>query len=214
MNNKANRYTVPSDEDFEPDSNQQVLKNYLGIKSKQGIETIEAQELMRTALELLDIFDDNHRFTAEDICNIHEYWLGDIYPCAGKYRSVNMEKAGFPFASPLRIEKLMHEFEIKYLKQYTPCHIANTQDLAFALGIVHVELIIIHPFREGNGRTARLLADLMSMQANNPPLNFTPIDQSNPENFNRYIVAIHAGFNGDYSKIQKIFMELLIADKD
>ena len=116
-----------------------------------------------------------------------------------------MSKGNFPFASPQRIEPSMQEFEKRYLAKYTPCQISNTYDLALALGIVHIELILIHPFREGNGRTARLLADLMVMQANMPPLNFASIDQTkNEEGFKQYILAIHAGLNGDYEPIQKI----------
>jgi len=65
--------------------------------------TLEEQELKRTELELLNIFHADHRFSTEDICNIHELWLGDIYPSAGKYRTVTMSKDGFPFAAPFRI---------------------------------------------------------------------------------------------------------------
>src|SRR3990167_399520 len=100
----SGRYSVPSDEDFEPDSNGEVLKNYLGIKSKEDMEILEERELERTELELLEFFDENHQFTAEDICNIHELWLGDIYPFAGKYRTVNMSKDGFLFAPSNRID--------------------------------------------------------------------------------------------------------------
>lgn len=207
--NNSGRYSVPSDEDFEIDSNNEVIKNYLGIKSKEIIEKVEQEELKRAELELLDIYNENHCFTAEDICNIHELWLGDIYPMAGKYRTVNMEKDGFPFAVSAQIEKLMLKLERDYLAKYTPCHFTDIKELAFAIGIVHVELILIHPFREGNGRVARLLADLMAIQANKPPLNYSLIDRTeNPEGFKSYIAAIHAGFDGDYQPIQDIFISL------
>lgn len=58
---------------------------------------------------------------------------------------------------------------------------------------------------------ARLLADLMSMQANRPPLDFSAIDQTkNLEGFKEYIFAIQAGGIGrDYGPIQTIFQLLL-----
>jgi cell filamentation protein len=206
----SGRYCVPTDEDFEPDSNNEVLKNYLSIKSNDQIAVLEEQELKRTELELVKIFDASHGFTAEDICNIHELWLGDVYPSAGKYRTVAMSKDGFPFAAPTRIETAMLTFEKNYLTKYTPCHYDDSPQLAYALGIVHVELIVIHPFREGNGRTARLLADLMTMQANKPPLNFASIDQTkNEKGFRQYILAIHAGLSGNYEPITEIFKVLL-----
>jgi len=206
----TSRYCVPTDEDFEPDSNNQVLKNYLGIKSSDQIAALEEQELKRTELELVKIFGADHQFTADDISNIHELWLGDVYPSAGKYRTVTMSKDGFPFAAPTRIESAMLDFEKNYLSIHTPCHYDDIDALAQALGTVHVELIVIHPFREGNGRTARLLADLMVMQTNKPPLNFTSIDQTkNEKGFHEYILAIHAGLSGDYKPITEIFKTLL-----
>ena len=204
------RYVVPRDEDYQPGSDNLVLKNYLDITSKEQIESIEKQELQRTELELISLFDKDHRFTAEDICNIHELWLGDIYPFAGKYRTVNMQKDGFPFANAELIAKLMQNFEKEYLAVYTPCQKSKLDELAYALGITHIEFILIHPFREGNGRTARLLADLMAMQAGRPPLNYSAIDQTQTERgFRQYILAIHAGFSGNYEPIQTIFRTIL-----
>jgi len=211
MNYKdSNRYAVHSDEDFESGSKGQVLKNYLGVKTKNEIEQIEAQELDRVELEIMEQFDEDHQFTASDICNIHHSWLGDVYPSAGKYRTVDMSKEGFPFAAAGQIDKLMGKLEIDYLKKYSPCHFKDMDKLAYALGVVHVEFVIIHPFREGNGRTARLLADLMAVQAKRETLNYSSIDQTtNAKGFREYIAAIHAGFENNYAPIQNIFIELL-----
>jgi cell filamentation protein len=209
-NKNFGRYAVPTDEDFEPDSENAVLKNYLGIKSKEEMEALEEQELERTELELLKIFDDMHQFTAEDICNIHELWLGDVYSFAGKYRTVNMAKDNFLFAPSARIADLMMILEKNFLTKYTPCNYTNTDELAEAIGVVHVELILIHPFREGNGRASRLLADLMAIQAKKPSLNYSAIDQTkNKQGFENYIMSIHAGMSGNYGPIKNIFKLLL-----
>ncbi len=208
--NATGRYTVQSNEDFEPNSHDTVLKNYLGIKTANKIEVAEKQELERAELELIQIFDENHQFTAKDICNIHYIWLGNIYPFAGLYRNVTLSKGNFLFASPLRIPQLMTELENKYFSKYTPCHFTNINDLSFAIGIIHVELILIHPFRDGNGRTARLLADLMALQAKKPPINYSLFDQiDNSRGFTQYIEAIHEGLNGNYEPIQMLFKKLI-----
>ncbi len=206
----SNRYSVPSDENFEPGSNDEVLKNKLGIKSKEEMEIVEEQELGRAELELLEIVDGDHQFTAEDICNIHELWLGDIYSFAGRYRTVNMAKGDFLFAPSARIADLMSKFETDFLAKHTPCSYSDTTELARVLGMVHIELILIHPFREGNGRTARLLADLMAMQANRPPLNYALIDQTkHKQGYDDYILAIHAGLDENYKPMERIFKMLL-----
>lgn len=208
----ANRYSVPENENYEPGSNNEVLKNLLEIKDKDTIEQIEETELERVGIELPELYGSDHQFTALDIRQIHELWLADVYSFAGKYRTVNMSKGKFQFAASSYIDKLMNELEIKFLKKYTPCKFFSNNELELALGIVHVELIIIHPFREGNGRVSRLLANLMAMQAGFPQLNFEPIDKTeNPEGFNRYIEAIHHGVVENYEPIRKIFSKVLKA---
>jgi len=68
--------------------------------------------------------------------------------------------------------------------------------------MVHVELILIHPFRDGNGRCARLLTTLMGLQAGLPPLDFGAI---RGEKKRRYIFAVHAALAADYAPMIKIF---------
>ncbi|HBD7396558.1 TPA: Fic family protein [Legionella pneumophila] len=204
-----NRYSVPEDEDYEPGSNNEVLKNLLGIKDKETMEQVEEIELERTGDVLPDIYGSEHQLTAQDIQQIHKLWLADVYPFAGKFRTVNMSKGGFHFAASQYIHKSMQDLENKYLKHYTPCK-KSGDELANALGVVHVELIIIHPFREGNGRVSRLLANIMAMQAGLPQLNFEPIDKTiNTDGYNNYIQAIHHGVMGNYEPIKEVFIEIL-----
>ena len=67
---------------------------------------------------------------------------------------------------------------------------------------MHVELILIHPFRDGNGRISRLLANLMAMQAGLPPLDFTGIKGRRKQ---EYFHAVQAGLMGDYAPMIKVF---------
>lgn len=53
--------------------------------------------------------------------NWHRRWLGNIYEWAGQERAVNISKGGFMFAPSAQLPKLLHEFGVKYLAQYTPC---------------------------------------------------------------------------------------------
>jgi cell filamentation protein len=80
-----------------------------------------------------------------------------------------------------------------------------------AMAIVHTEFIIIHPFREGNGRLARMVAYIMGLQAGYPPLNFVSIDDKKNSAHAEYIKAIHKGLGKDYDAMKKIF-EKIISD--
>jgi cell filamentation protein len=109
----SDRYSVSSDEAYEPGSNEQVLKNFLGVKDKSIIEQLEARELMRVEQDIFSMYEQTSRFTAQDISAMHQLWLGNIYPFAGKYRSVNMSKGDFLFAAASRISSCMETFEKK-----------------------------------------------------------------------------------------------------
>lgn len=51
---------------------------------------------------------------------MHKIWLYGIYPFAGKFRTVNMSKGGFPFAAAPYITDAMFSFERNYLSKFTP----------------------------------------------------------------------------------------------
>lgn len=72
--------------------------------------------------------------------------------------------------------QLLAEFERDCLHRYTPCENMDAHALAEAIAICHVELILVHPVREGNGRLSRLLADVMAVQAGRGPLDYSHWD--------------------------------------
>ena len=78
---KDGRYDVSSlaETQFEPGSHEQVLKNRLGIKSSKEMDDTEARALERVMVGLVGKYNERHRFTGTDICEIHKNWLGEIY---------------------------------------------------------------------------------------------------------------------------------------
>lgn len=151
-------------------------------------------------------FDEGHRFTAKDLSDMHRVWLGSIYAWAGEYRKVNISKDGFPFAMAARVPALMNGWEEGVLKRHTPCRPGSVTHVAAALAEVHVELVLIHPFRDGNGRMARTLASLMAAQARLPLLDFSSIAGRRR---NQYFTAVQAGMDHDYGPMTGIFEELI-----
>lgn len=205
---KEGRYdtTGLAEDQYELGSGNTVLKNLLGIKSKEEMEQVETLELERVTNEAIDFYDREHRFTSGDVCEMHRWWLGSIYEWAGHYRSVMMSKGGFPFAAPLQIPQLMAEFERKELSRFTPCTFSSHEEVAEALAVVHTELMLIHPFREGNGRLGRLLSILMALQADLPPLDFSIVEGKKKA---AYIEAVQAGMDRNYRPMSRVFSEVI-----
>jgi cell filamentation protein len=71
-----------------------------------------------------------------------------------------------------------------------------------AISVVHTELVLIHPFRDGNGRVGRLLAILMALQAGLPPLDFSGITGKKKK---AYFTAVQEGMTGNYGMMEEIF---------
>jgi fido (protein-threonine AMPylation protein) len=205
-NKKTGRYdaTHLPEAQFEPGSRGKVLRNLLGIKRKREMDEVEAREQFRALRELIGIYDESHAFTGADVCKIHRTWLGPIYSWAGQYRQVNVSKDDLPFAAAREIPKLMAELDAGPLRQYTPCRFDSDDEVVKALAIVHTELMLIHPFREGNGRAGRLLAVLMGLQAKLPPLDFSGIKGKKRQG---YFGAVRAGVNSDYEPMERIFSD-------
>jgi cell filamentation protein len=205
---KSGRYKTDGliEDQYEEGSGGLVLKNLLHIKDKQEIEELETKELYRVTEQLTEIFDQDHRFTAADICNMHQNWLGPVYEWAGKYRQVTISKGGFTFALPRVIPQLMAEFEKNELRRLTPCTFADREEQIKAMAIVHTELLLIHPFREGNGRLSRLLAMLMALQAGLPPLDFSEFEGKRKE---EYFAAVRKGMERDYQPMEEFFSAVI-----
>lgn len=192
---------------YKVEGSEAELENLLGIKSKSELDKIENIAL-KQAEDLLfqKLISPKHRFKAMDICNMHKIWLGKIYAWAGKYRDVDLTK-GVRFAHARHIPGLMEEFEQKFLRQHTPCIFHLEDRVIQALAEVHVELVLIHPFREGNGRLTRILSSLMGLQAGLPPFDFTSIEKGAGKQ--RYFNAIQAGFEKNYEPMKKIFRKII-----
>lgn len=203
----ARKYQATGAEaEFEPGSRGRVLRNSLGIRRVRDMNLAESQALEIAQELVLERFGPLHRFTARDICDMHALWLEDVYPWAGQYRTVNIGKGGFQFAHAPLIPGLMRDLEQGALLRHTPCSTADDAALALAFAEVHAELILIHPFREGNGRLARLLALLMAFQAGLPALDFSAMLGRGKR---AYIGAIHAALGRDYQPLAGVFRKII-----
>jgi len=80
----------------------------------------------------------------------------------------------------------------------------DEEQLINALAVIHIELILIHPFRDGNGRLSRLLASVMALQAGQPLLDFSYMDEKR----DAYFSAVQAGMD-DCGPMKEIFRRVL-----
>lgn len=192
--------------EYQPGSENKVLLNKLGIIDPEEMDDIELQLLEQLYESVMNSVSVDQIITVSELCEWHRKWLGNVYEWAGKIRSVNMSKGNFSFAAVQQIPRLLAELDKSYLSVYTPCNELNDLALVEALSIIHVEFILIHPFREGNGRLARLLANVMALQAGKSEIDFGSWDQ----NKDAYFASIHAGLGGNYKPMEDLFRQVLL----
>ncbi|XP_042529364.1 protein adenylyltransferase FICD isoform X1 [Dipodomys spectabilis] len=104
--------------------------------------------------------------TVDDVLEIHRRVLGYVDPVeAGRFRRTQVLVGHHVPPHPREVEKQMHEF-LQWLNSEDAM---NLHPVEFA-ALAHYKLVYIHPFIDGNGRTSRLLMNLILMQAGYPPI--------------------------------------------
>jgi cell filamentation protein len=108
----------------------------------------------------------------------------------------------------------MKEFEDALLKEYTPCKPAPLSEVAIAMAKVHAEFLLIHPFRDGNGRMARWLSSLMALQADLSTPEYHFAGRGSVKERKRYLRAVMKGYLKDYAPLADFFAEALVRRKE
>lgn len=108
------KYTTDYKSEYQQGSRNRVLKNKLDITRKREMEDVELEGYMVAERTMLSEYEIDQQLHLKDIDNLHRIFLGSIYGWAGTYRTVNISKDGFPFASAHALPTAMKEFEKKY----------------------------------------------------------------------------------------------------
>ena len=103
---------------------------------------------------------------------IHAYLFGGLYEFAGQIRTKNISKGGFTFANCLHFSTIIPSIE--RMPETTIDEIADK----------YVEMNVVHPFMEGNGRSTRIWLDLMLRRSLKLCVDWSRIDK------NEYLTAM------------------------
>jgi len=153
-----------------------VVEKGLTVAGKTVKEHLEALNhgIALSFVEKKLICKKRNQVTLDDILNIHGLILRTIDDeNAGVYRTVAVRIAGSPVVlpNPLKVPELMDDF-ISWLHNATGNPVIISAD-------AHLKFVGIHPFVDGNGRTARLLMNVLLMQEGYPPVIIRPEDRVN-----------------------------------
>lgn len=141
--------------------------NLLGLTDKNLLNEFEAKGIAKAELFVFGL-DTEITISTTLILEIHKTAFEEIYDWAGKWRTVNVSVGQLMPPEPSQIIHLMYQF-IDNLN--FKVSVSTTQEeIIETLIYTHYEFIKIHPFNNGNGRTGRILLNLVAMKFGYKPL--------------------------------------------
>lgn len=144
-----------------------ALENKLGITDSAVLAREEERISKKKAVWLFEsgTLDALPVGTFAALQEIHRHLFADLYPFAGKIRTVNLAKGNFRFAPLLYLEAALDS--IDRMPQSTFDQIVEK----------YVEMNVAHPFREGNGRSTRIWLDLMLKRGIGQVVDWSRVDK-------------------------------------
>lgn len=130
-----------------------VLINKLNIHDNKILKQAE-EKIVATKLFILRQNTMIKNFDVNHFKGIHKFLFEDIYPFAGKFRTENIAKGFFSFAEWEFIEDELSNL-LKKLNESNNLKNLKRDEFVKAIAYYLSELNVLHPFREGNGRTIR-----------------------------------------------------------
>lgn len=158
---------------------QLVIEENLTSSSKPLKNYIEAVNHAKAFCKILELIENNSTLNENTILDIHKIILIGLDDTnAGFYRNCRVRISGSNtiLPNPLKVPVLMEEF-YKWLS-------ANIKNEPITAIMAHLKFVSIHPFTDGNGRTARLLMNVLLLKYGYAPIIVRPTDRK------KYLTAI------------------------
>lgn len=177
----------------------QVVLEGITVGGKSIKEHLEAINHEKAILYLNDLVRENNPITEWNIRSIHKLVLKDIdNNNAGRYRRENVSIKGAIHIPPdyLKVPELMEKLVLRYdrWKSFHPI---------IQAALLHGELVKIHPFVDGNGRTSRLIMNLDLMNH-----GFNPVIIKKEDRLQYYEALDKAHTTGNYTDFIKLITKL------
>ena len=194
------KYYPPSNHIYYENSD--VAINKLSIKDIVIITEIEKELLIKSYETLHTDLNENIIFNEDYLCKTHHTIFSSLYEWGGKYRSVNISKGNSMFCPYMNLDTFSNDIFSKlkndnYLRDYEDASLRTA--FIDKLSYYMCELIVLHPFSEGNGRSIRLFFDMI-VTFN----GYQYIDYKSTLNTDEYISASIDCMETDCTKMKKI----------
>lgn len=195
-----------------PKSATSYKETAFGIVSRSQLAPLEAQGVKKALEYIIKLSESKPEITPELIKDIHREGFEFIFPdWAGRFRLIEVTVGSYnppPYHELPTLVKSLCDDLAERLKRLPP---ASDQELYLAqvislLAWFQHKLVWIHPFRDYNGRIARLLTNLLLL---NLELPIIEIKADTKEDRDSYINAMKEADKGDLTKLEDLLAQAL-----
>lgn len=147
-----------------------VINKGMTVQGKPMKDHLEAINHKEAYEYIVDLAKNKVEINEREVLRIHALILRAIdKDNAGQYRGVNIKvgESAYVFPQPFLVPKLMEDYFIWYNENKEKLH------PVLLAGEMHSKLVTIHPFIDGNGRTSRLVMNLILLQHGYPLVNIS-----------------------------------------
>ncbi len=183
-----------------------------GIIPRSKLVVLEGKGVKKALQYIFELSKKESKITPDQICDIHKQGFGFIFPdWAGKFRTVDVTVGQFEPPHYSRIPELIKNLcedldeRLKHIPSAKDERQFLTQVISLLSWFQH-RFVWIHPFKDYNGRLARLLTNLLALNLGLPTLE---IKAETGRDRERYITAMKAADQKDYSKLEKLITSAL-----
>ena len=185
---------TPSPEDNKP-----------GLTDKNLINEYEAKGIATAELFVFGL-DSDTPFSTQLFLEIHRIAFDELYDWAGKWRTTQVAVGGLTLPEPARVLQLMYQFadNLNFKINKATSSQLHLECLTFA----HYEFVRIHPFNNGNGRTGRIVMNLVALK-----FGYRPLELYHREGDSRkiYIDAMKSADKGNFEPLTNLIRKEMTA---
>lgn len=195
-----------------PKSATSYKETVFGILPRSKAIELEQEGVKRAQLYILKLAENKSKITPELICKVHREGFGFIFPdWTGKFRTVDVTVGMYEPPHYSKIAELVRNLcdDLEERLRYIPSFKNSEHFLAEAISLLawfQHRFVWIHPFKDYNGRVARLLTNLLAL---NLGLPLIVIKAETGADRQRYISAMKLADKHDYSKLEKLLASAL-----
>ena len=175
------------------------------MTDKNVINEYEAKGIAAAELFVFGL-DSDTPFSTQMLLEIHRVAFSELYDWAGKWRTTQVVVGQLIPPDPTQVLQLMYQF-IDNLN-YKINHATTSREHLETLTFAHYEFIRVHPFNNGNGRTGRIVMNLVALK-----FGYRPLELYHREGDSRkiYIDSMKSADKGNFEPLTTLIRKEMIA---